>query len=76
VRVGSSSVQMVLATGSVSLSVRAESIFGVADRGDAHDTRAEANDDRLGCDGDSDGFNADSSTSDLSFARSPRPHAL
>ncbi len=33
------------------------------------DTRSEANDDGLGCDGESDGFNADASTSDVTFER-------
>ncbi|MFI5395088.1 MAG: right-handed parallel beta-helix repeat-containing protein [Candidatus Binatia bacterium] len=33
------------------------------------DTRSEANDDGLGCNGASDGFNADSSTSDIVFER-------
>jgi Right handed beta helix region len=33
------------------------------------DTRAEANDDGLGCEGDSDGFSADPSTSDIEFQR-------
>ena len=33
------------------------------------DTRSEANDDGLGCNGDSDGFNADSTTADIRFER-------
>jgi nitrous oxidase accessory protein NosD len=33
------------------------------------DTRSEANDDGLGCNGESDGFNADASTSDIVFER-------
>lgn len=33
------------------------------------DTRSEANDDGSGCQGDSDGFNADASTSDVYFER-------
>ncbi len=44
-------------------------IFDGASRVRVLDSRAEANDDGLGCDGASDGFNADDSTSDISFER-------
>jgi hypothetical protein len=44
-------------------------IFGGARRVHVADSRSEANDDGLGCNGESDGFNADDSTSDISFER-------
>ena len=44
-------------------------LFGGARRIQILDTRSEANDDGLACAGDSDGFNADDSTADVSFER-------
>jgi hypothetical protein len=44
-------------------------LFAGAQRVRVVDTRSEANDDGAGCDGDSDGFNADASTSDIWFER-------
>jgi hypothetical protein len=45
-------------------------IYGGAHHVQILDTRAEGNDDGNACQGDSDGFNADASTSDISFERS------
>jgi hypothetical protein len=44
-------------------------VFGGARRVRVVDTRSEANDDGLGCGGDSDGFNADDTTADIAFER-------
>ncbi|MFI5364906.1 MAG: right-handed parallel beta-helix repeat-containing protein [Candidatus Binatia bacterium] len=44
-------------------------IFAGANHIRVADTRAEANDDGMSCDGESDGFNADDSTSDVTFER-------
>jgi hypothetical protein len=44
-------------------------IFAGAHDVTVRDTRAVGNDDGLGCDGDSDGFSTDASTSDVTFER-------
>src|SRR5262249_31864087 len=44
-------------------------VFAGARRVHIVDTRAEGNNDGLGCSGDSDGFNADDTTSDIVFER-------
>ena len=49
-------------------------VFAGARRVHVVDTRAEGNNDGLGCSGDSDGFNADDTTSDIVFERVAAVH--